>query len=203
MPAVRPRTKAPTPHRESPPRRRPYAEAGAPFGIAGRSAEDQEKDDGTKEEGVPGPEGGLANNQELSLSKRRALSRMFCRRTLDPRTGESCRDGPACVSVTADHCLVAGVASTIAMLHAESDCEEFLGRVGLPHISVGQDGRVRGNARVVTADRPTAPRRCPAIGILGGAQDRVENTTRSVCQPSFHKLSATDAASTIESSSVT
>ncbi len=61
---------------------------------------------------------------------------------LDPRTGESHRSGPACVSITAPHCLVAGVTATIAMLHHESEATAFLARVGLPHLLVGQSGKI-------------------------------------------------------------
>ena len=72
---------------------------------------------------------------------------------LDPRTGESFRQGPACVSVKADHCLVAGVTATIAMLHTEGEDEAFLSRVGLPHLCVTQDGSIRGTAQLVPARR--------------------------------------------------
>lgn len=109
---------------------------------------------------------------------------------LDPRNGQSFRGGPACVSVAADHCLVAGATSTIAMLHEQSECGEFLSRVGLPHLAVSQDGRIRGTARI-------APRQA------GVDYPRVDNTTRSVCQPSFDRACATSAASTIESSPIT
>jgi thiamine biosynthesis lipoprotein len=68
---------------------------------------------------------------------------------LDPRTGESFRDGPASVSVAADHCLIAGVAATIAMLHEESESEQFLASLGLPHLGVTREGRIFGEARVV------------------------------------------------------
>jgi thiamine biosynthesis lipoprotein len=71
---------------------------------------------------------------------------------LDPRTGEAHRGGPACVSTTASHCLIAGISSTIAMLHEESDAIDFLERVGLPHLVVSQDGRVSGTARRVPAE---------------------------------------------------
>ncbi len=66
---------------------------------------------------------------------------------LDPRTGEPFRSGPACVSVVADHCLVAGVSSTIAMLHEEESAVAFLGTLGLPHLVVSQQGRISGTAR--------------------------------------------------------
>ena len=74
---------------------------------------------------------------------------------LDPRTGESFRDGPACVSVRAPHCLVAGVTATIAMLHDEAGAESFLAELGLAHLGIGQAGRVFGETRLVDF----APRR--------------------------------------------
>jgi thiamine biosynthesis lipoprotein len=93
---------------------------------------------------------------------------------LDPRTGESFRSGPACVSVTADHCLIAGVTSTIAMLHDETACEAFLSRVGLSHLTVSQEGRIGGTARVVSSAPPDLARkpsrsRPPAFGNLGSS----------------------------------
>ena len=66
---------------------------------------------------------------------------------LDPRTGESFRGGPASVSVTAPLCLVAGAATTIAMLHAEAESAHFLAELGLPHLVICQDGSVTGDAR--------------------------------------------------------
>ncbi len=116
---------------------------------------------------------------------------------LDPRTGESHRTGPACVSVTADHCLVAGVTATIAMLHDESACHDFLAGVELPHLVVGQDGRIRGTADVVD----------PKGRIHGRTdvidQDRLESRTRSASQPASPSVRATRAASTMESSPTT
>jgi thiamine biosynthesis lipoprotein len=63
---------------------------------------------------------------------------------LDPRTGESFRGGPASVSVTAPLCLIAGAATTIAMLHREEESLRFLRDLGLPHLVVGQSGVVSG-----------------------------------------------------------
>jgi len=68
---------------------------------------------------------------------------------LDPRTGESHREGPACISVVAPHCLVAGITSTIAMLHTESSARDFLQDVGLCHLTVSQAGEVSGSARAI------------------------------------------------------
>ena len=45
------------------------AENAAYFAYPHRGIEDQEKDDGTKEEGVPGPEGGLGRNRGCRLEK--------------------------------------------------------------------------------------------------------------------------------------
>ena len=73
---------------------------------------------------------------------------------LDPRTGESFRGGPASVSVTAPLCLLAGAATTIAMLHAEDESRSFLAQLGLPHLLVGQDGAVSGDVT-----RASEPRR--------------------------------------------
>ena len=71
---------------------------------------------------------------------------------LDPRTGESHRTGPACVSVCAPHCLIAGVSATTAMLQTETEAGGFLGSLGLPHLVVDQAGAVSGSVRLL-ADR--------------------------------------------------
>ena len=100
---------------------------------------------------------------------------------LDPRTGESFGNGPACVSVTAEHCLIAGVTSTIAMLHDETECEAFLARVGLPHISVSQKGQIGGTATLVeptrarsvgrrAGPRPFGNLDSPKVGNLGSSK---------------------------------
>jgi thiamine biosynthesis lipoprotein len=65
---------------------------------------------------------------------------------LDPRSGESHRGGPACVSVTASHCIIAGITSTIAMLHPETEAALFLRTVGLPHVLITQSGCISGSA---------------------------------------------------------
>jgi FAD:protein FMN transferase len=88
---------------------------------------------------------------------------------LDPRTGASFRGGPASVSVTAPLCLVAGAATTIAMLHAEGETERFLAELGLAHLVVRQDGTLAGTALATASPR---------------AQERDAKTTRSASQPS-------------------
>lgn len=69
---------------------------------------------------------------------------------LDPRSGESFRGGPACVSVVAPHCLVAGVTATIAMLHDDAAAPGFLEDVGLAHLVVSASGRISGSATIVS-----------------------------------------------------
>ena len=72
---------------------------------------------------------------------------------LDPRSGESFRGGPASVSVCAPLCLLAGAASTIAMLHEESAAGRFLAELGLPHLLISQGGRISGDTRLVSSPR--------------------------------------------------
>lgn len=62
---------------------------------------------------------------------------------LDPRTGWPVR-GIASVTVLADFCVVAGSASTIAMLH-ESRASEWLTSLGLAHLWVTTDGEIGGS----------------------------------------------------------
>ena len=60
---------------------------------------------------------------------------------LDPRTGRSAR-GFQSVTVHAASCLVAGTASTIAMLKGREAGLEWLARLALPHLCVLDDGTV-------------------------------------------------------------
>lgn len=62
---------------------------------------------------------------------------------LDPRTGWPIR-GLAGVSVVADQCLVAGTATTIAMLKG-SGGRRWLTKLGLPYLTVDQKGRAGGS----------------------------------------------------------
>ena len=79
---------------------------------------------------------------------------------LDPRTGASFQNGPACVSVSAPHCLIAGVAATIAMLHETAQALPFLEDLQLPHLVVSQQGRISGSAEII--ETKAAPRPSPA-----------------------------------------
>jgi thiamine biosynthesis lipoprotein len=63
---------------------------------------------------------------------------------LDPRTGWPV-EGLASVSVLAPHCLVAGSASTIAMLMGEGEGVRWLSQLGLPHVYVTRSGVRGGN----------------------------------------------------------
>lgn len=113
---------------------------------------------------------------------------------LDPRTGESFRGGPASVSVVAPLCLLAGSATTIAMLHPAEASERFLAELGLPHLVIHADGRIAGDAALVRSDGGATHRRDlgPGCGVGPGAgarpagapQERDEKTTRSASQPS-------------------
>ena len=62
---------------------------------------------------------------------------------LDPRTGWPV-EGLASVSVIAPHCLVAGSASTIAMLLGSRAGARWLDRLGLPSLRVETNGRCSG-----------------------------------------------------------
>jgi len=61
---------------------------------------------------------------------------------LDPRTGWPV-EGLAGVTVAAPHCLVAGSATTIAMLKGP-EAGRWLQDLGLPHLTVGRDGALGG-----------------------------------------------------------
>ena len=60
---------------------------------------------------------------------------------LDPRTGHSVRSFQS-VTVHAGSCLIAGSASTIAMLKGESEGLEWLGMLGLSHLCVRAGGEI-------------------------------------------------------------
>jgi thiamine biosynthesis lipoprotein len=63
---------------------------------------------------------------------------------LDPRTGWPVEDGLTSVSVVASHCLVAGTASTIAMLKGQ-DGAAWLDELELPNLRVDSKGEVGGS----------------------------------------------------------
>jgi len=58
-------------------------------------------------------------------------------------------EGLAGVSVVASHCLIAGTASTLAMLKGAAEGPRFLAELGLPHVHVTREGTTGGTlARV-------------------------------------------------------
>jgi thiamine biosynthesis lipoprotein len=60
---------------------------------------------------------------------------------LDPRTGRSVR-GLQSVTVQAQSCLIAGSATTIAMLKGREEGLAWLDELGLAHLAVAEDGTV-------------------------------------------------------------
>lgn len=69
---------------------------------------------------------------------------------LDPRSGMPIKDNPASVSVLAERCLLAGTASTVAMLRGPL-AEPWLQAMGLPWMLVTQQGQLRGSAMDATS----------------------------------------------------
>jgi thiamine biosynthesis lipoprotein len=63
---------------------------------------------------------------------------------LDPRSGWPVQ-GLAAVSVVAEECLIAGTATTIAMLKGASDGPRWLQQLGLPHLCIDARGRAHRN----------------------------------------------------------
>jgi thiamine biosynthesis lipoprotein len=80
---------------------------------------------------------------------------------LDPRTGWPV-EGLAGVSVVASHCLIAGTASTLAMLKGAAEGPRFLAELGLPHVHVTREGATGG-----TLDRAE---RTPGRGRAGAGR---------------------------------
>ena len=56
--------------------------------------------------------------------------------------------GFASVSVIADSCLVAGAASTLAMLLGCEDGGAYLRELGLAHLTIDQEGRAGGTIAI-------------------------------------------------------
>lgn len=63
---------------------------------------------------------------------------------LDPRSGWPVQGGAASVSVVADRCLLAGTATTIALLKGAQGAD-WLAELGLPWLAIGADGRAQGS----------------------------------------------------------
>jgi thiamine biosynthesis lipoprotein len=71
---------------------------------------------------------------------------------LDPRTGRPVA-GLASVSVVAAHCLVAGTASTVAMLKGSLEGPVWLDRLGLPSLRIDANGEISGALASGTSER--------------------------------------------------
>jgi FAD:protein FMN transferase len=74
---------------------------------------------------------------------------------LDPRTGWPVQ-GLACVTVVAPSCLVAGTATTIAMLEGEREGPRWLDALGLPSLRMTDAGEVSGSLSPQRAAARTA-----------------------------------------------
>jgi len=66
---------------------------------------------------------------------------------VDARSGRP-MESFASVSVVADSCLVAGAASTLAMLLGVEEGAAYLCELGLPHLTIDADGRAGGNTDI-------------------------------------------------------
>ena len=88
------------------------------------------------------PRGGLATSGDYE----RALIIDGCRYShiVDPRRGEPVQSF-ASVSVVAASCLVAGAAATLAMLMGVEHGGAYLRELGLPHLTISDDGSVGGD----------------------------------------------------------
>jgi thiamine biosynthesis lipoprotein len=83
---------------------------------------------------------------------------------LDPRSGWPVQ-GLAAVSVIASHCVIAGTASTIAMLKGPELGPRWLDALGLPNLRIAPDGRMSGTL-ATTADeiRPATQQPLRSLG---------------------------------------
>lgn len=92
------------------------------------------------------PRGGLATSgdyERVLIIDGRRYSHI-----LDPRSGEPVQSF-ASVSVVAESCLVAGAAATLAMLMGTERGGVYLRELGLPHLTIADDGRVGGDIACV------------------------------------------------------
>lgn len=90
---------------------------------------------------VPLARGGIASSGDYERSMVVA-GRRYCH-ILDPRTGWPV-EGLASVSVVASHCLIAGTASTVAMLKGGGEGPRWLDTLGLPNVRVHPGGTLSG-----------------------------------------------------------
>ena len=89
-----------------------------------------------------------------------ADGRRYCH-ILNAKTGWPV-EGVASVSVVAAQCLVAGTASTVAMLKGPVEGPAWLEALGLPYLCVAADGALSGSLRAARAPNSPANRRSPS-----------------------------------------
>lgn len=89
--------------------------------------------------------GGIASSGDYERFFERDGKR-YCH-ILNPLTGWPVY-GLAGVSVTAEQCLIAGTATTIAMLKGSSEGPEWLEQLGLRHLHIDTQGKIGGNLAV-------------------------------------------------------
>jgi thiamine biosynthesis lipoprotein len=94
--------------------------------------------------------GGLASSGDYERSM--VVDGVRYSHILDPRSGWPV-SGLACASVVAPSCLVAGTATTIAMLLGEVDGPRWLDALGLPNVRMAASGQVSGS---LAPDAPAA-----------------------------------------------
>lgn len=88
------------------------------------------------------PRGGLATSGDYERAL--IIDGQRYSHIVDPRSGVPVRSF-ASVSVVADSCLIAGAAATLAMLLGIERGGAYLRELGLAHLTIEDDGRVRGN----------------------------------------------------------
>lgn len=109
---------------------------------------------------VPLDRGGLASSGDYERYME-VDGRRLCH-VLDPRTGWPV-EALSAVSVVSDHCLVAGTATTIAMLKG-AEGPSWLAELGLPHLWIDAEGRRGGNLwpeAAVSGTRRSSPAGAP------------------------------------------
>ncbi|MFI5214957.1 MAG: FAD:protein FMN transferase [Candidatus Limnocylindria bacterium] len=86
---------------------------------------------------------------------------------LNPKTGWPV-SGLASVTVAASHCLIAGTASTIAMLKGACGGPAWLDRLGLPNLRIDAEGALSGPLAPPLRRRPAPPHRSAPEAPAGG-----------------------------------
>lgn len=98
--------------------------------------------------------GGVATSGDYE--RRMVIDGVCYGHLLDPRTGWPVR-GPASVTVLAPHCLIAGTASTVAMLSGDVGAARWLDSVGLPHARIDRDGGLSAHWELKKVALPRPP----------------------------------------------